>query len=100
MARLALGSAAVLHALARGHRYGFEIMEASGLGSGSIYPRLDRLEAVGLAVSTGEDPEIARAEKRPARRYFEITPAGRERLEEALDRFPFLAPIEARDAGR
>lgn len=100
MARMALGSAAVLHALARGHRYGFDIMEATGMGSGSIYPALDRLEADGLAVSTWEDPGIAHAEKRPARRYFEITPAGRARLQEALERFPFLAPIEAGGGGR
>lgn len=92
--RLRIGTVAVLHALARGRRYGFDIMEATGLTSGSVYPALDRLEADGLATSMWEDAEVARAEKRPSRRYFEITEAGRARLDEALERFPFLAPVE------
>ncbi|NKB89430.1 MAG: PadR family transcriptional regulator [Acidobacteria bacterium] len=88
--RLGLGATAVLRALAGGHRYGFDIMEATGLSSGSIYPALDKLEAEGLATATWEDEAIARAEKRPSRKYFEITPAGRERLAVALDQYAFL----------
>lgn len=92
--RLGFGATAVLRALAGGHRYGFDIMEATGLSSGSIYPALDKLEARGLAVSTWEEPRIARAEKRPSRRYFEITESGRARLAEALDKYAFLAAVD------
>jgi hypothetical protein len=34
----------VLHALARGYSYGFDIMGATGLPSGTVYPALRRLE--------------------------------------------------------
>ncbi|MFW6198780.1 MAG: PadR family transcriptional regulator [Acidobacteriota bacterium] len=89
-----LGTAAILHALARGYRYGFDIMEQTGLTSGTIYPALDRLEEAGLAASEWEDAAIARAEGRPSRRYFEITEAGKARLAEALERYRCLAPVE------
>ena len=38
----------VLQALARGYRFGFDIMEVTGLPSGTIYPALRRLEALEL----------------------------------------------------
>jgi DNA-binding PadR family transcriptional regulator len=83
----------VLHALARGHRHGFDLMEQTGLTSGTVYPALDRLEAQGLARSRWEDAEVARSEKRPPRKYFEITPQGKETLIAALDRYRALAPL-------
>ena len=49
MPSLTLPTALVLHALARGFRYGFDIMDATGLPSGTIYPILRRLERDGLA---------------------------------------------------
>ncbi|MEQ9569757.1 MAG: PadR family transcriptional regulator [Longimicrobiales bacterium] len=88
-----VGTVMVLHALARGHRYGFDILEQTGLTSGTVYPALDRLEDDGLAESAWEDAEVAHAEKRPPRRYFEITPRGKEVLIEALDRYRALAPL-------
>ena len=83
----------VLHALARGHRYGFDLLEHTGLTSGTVYPALDRLERQGLARSSWEDAEIARAEKRPSRRYFEITSDGKRELVRALERYKALAPL-------
>ena len=83
----------VLHALARGHRYGFDLLEHTGLTSGTVYPALDRLERQGLARSSWEDAEIARAEKRPSRRYFEITSDGKRALIRALERYKALAPL-------
>jgi PadR family transcriptional regulator PadR len=71
-----LGAVMVLHALARGFVYGFDIMEETGLTSGTVYPALDRLEVLGFARSEWEDARIAQAEKRPPRRYFRITPDG------------------------
>jgi DNA-binding PadR family transcriptional regulator len=91
---LSLGAVLVLHALARGCVYGFDIMEETGLTSGTIYPALDKLEGLGLASSEWEDAKIARQEKRPPRRYFEITERGEEVLLAAMDRYRSLAPVE------
>jgi DNA-binding PadR family transcriptional regulator len=91
---LPVGTVMVLHALARGHRYGFDLIEETGLTSGTVYPALERLETLGLARSRWEDARVAHAEKRPPRRYFEITRAGKGALIEALDRYSALAPLE------
>ncbi len=91
---LSLGTVMVLHALARGCAYGFDIMEETGLTSGTIYPALDRLETLGFADSEWEDPEVARREKRPPRRYFHITPPGQQALAGALERYRSLAPVD------
>jgi DNA-binding PadR family transcriptional regulator len=94
---LSLGTVMVLHALARGRAYGFDVMEETGLSSGTIYPALDRLETLGLARSEWEDPRSAQAEKRPPRRYYRITPEGAEALQEALERHRSLAPVDLTD---
>lgn len=91
--KLPVGTVMVLHALARGHRYGFDVLEQTGLTSGTVYPALERLETLGFARSQWEDAEVARGEKRPPRRYFEITPAGKVELIEALERYKALAPL-------
>ena len=51
----------VLQALARGYRFGFDIMEVTGLPSGTIYPALRRLEALELVRSDWEDEQRATA---------------------------------------
>ena len=71
-APLALGQVAVLHAIADGNRFGFDIMDATGLTSGTVYPTLDKLESLGYLTSRWEDPRAARREKRPPRRYFDL----------------------------
>ncbi len=91
---LSLGTVLVLHALARGYQYGFDIMEETGLSSGTIYPALDRLESLGFARSKWEDARIAQVEKRPPRRYYRITPDGARGLEAALERHRALAPVD------
>jgi len=91
---LSLGTVLVLHALARGFRYGFDIMEQTGLSSGTIYPALDRLESLALARSEWEDARLAQKEKRPPRRYFRITREGALELQEALERHRSLAPVD------
>jgi len=91
---LSLGSVMVLHALARGCCYGFDIMEETGLTSGTIYPALDRLEKLGLAGSEWENGKVAQMEKRPPRRYYEITQRGEEVLLAAMNRYRALAPVE------
>jgi PadR family transcriptional regulator PadR len=92
--KLSLGTVHVLHALARGCAYGFDIMEETGLSSGTIYPALDRLESLGFAHSEWEDARIAQEEKRPPRRYFRITPDGARELQAALERYRSLAPVD------
>jgi len=84
----------VLHALARGCMYGFDIMEETGLTSGTVYPALDRLETLGFARSEWEDAQVAHEEKRPPRRYFRITRHGAMELQEALERHRSLARLD------
>jgi PadR family transcriptional regulator PadR len=77
----------VLQALSQRHRFGFDIMEVTGLPSGTIYPALRRLEAQGLVTSDWEKDLKARKEGRPRRRYYELTKPGRQQLKEAETRF-------------
>jgi PadR family transcriptional regulator, regulatory protein PadR len=83
----------VLQALARGHRFGFDIMEVTGLPSGTIYPALRRLEAAELVRSNWEPDRDARQSGRPRRRYYELTAAGKRRLVEAQARYQALTRL-------
>jgi DNA-binding PadR family transcriptional regulator len=74
----------ILESVARGVGHGFDIMDETGLRSGTVYPALSRLERDGLVRSRWESAKIAHEEKRPPRRYYELTSEGRERLAEAL----------------
>ncbi len=100
MARRTLGitTVQVLHAVASGTRYGFDIMDQTGLASGTVYPALSRLERTGLLRAKWEDPRIARDEKRPPRKYYQITPDGKERLLRAAERIRELERTLPRDA--
>jgi PadR family transcriptional regulator, regulatory protein PadR len=86
MSRLPLSPAlaAVLQAIADGARYGFDIIDATGLPSGTVYPALARLEDDSLVSSQWEPHRIAQREKRPPRRYYEMTAAGERRLADAI----------------
>jgi DNA-binding PadR family transcriptional regulator len=84
--RLSRAAVAVLHALAHGHRHGFDIIATSGLTSATVYPTLGKLEELGLVTSTWESAVAARAEKRPPRRNYDLRPAGRRALAEELER--------------
>jgi DNA-binding PadR family transcriptional regulator len=86
MAELSYNAALVLQALTQGFGYGFEIMRATQLPSGTVYPILRRLEAAGQLRSTWEDAATAHDEGRPARRYYEATPEGRAALAAVRDR--------------
>jgi DNA-binding PadR family transcriptional regulator len=86
-------SAAILHAVAAGSRFGFDIMQATGLTSGTVYPALERLEAAGYLTSTWEDAADAHAAGRPARRYFTLTAAGAIALRAALAKYRALRPL-------
>jgi DNA-binding PadR family transcriptional regulator len=90
---LSLGAVAVLHAVASGRRFGFDIIDQTGLTSGTVYPALDKLEELGLLRSHWEDERVAQREKRPARRYFALTGRGIEALAAAIDRHRMFRPI-------
>ena len=77
----------VLQALACGHHHGFDLMDATGLPSGTVYPMLRRLEKEGLVRAKWEDPETARSEQRPPRRYYELTAEGQTVLASAKARY-------------
>jgi len=88
---LTYSSVAVLQAVARGYRYGFDIMDATGLPSGTVYPALRRLKQLGYVSASWEDSAVAEAAKRPRRRYYEIGAAGNKALADALQRFRGLS---------
>jgi len=96
MPNLTRPTALVLHALARGSRYGFDIMDATGLPSGTIYPILRRLERDGLARGRWEADDVAHREQRPQRRYYALTAAGETLLAGARARYPVLDAMAVR----
>ena len=89
--RLTLPTALVLQAVHRGFRHGFDIMDASGLSSGTVYPILRRLESTGMLRARWESVADARDAQRPPRRYYELTAAGSRALAGAKERFPGIA---------
>ena len=92
--RLSFSTVTVLQALAAGYRYGFDVMDATSLPSGTVYPALSRLERSGFIRAQWEDARIAQGEKRPPRRYYEVTPVGAEVLEEVLAQYRSLTGVQ------
>jgi DNA-binding PadR family transcriptional regulator len=56
-------------------RYGLQLMQDTGLPSGTLYPILVRLERAGWVTSEWEQADPV-AEGRPARRYYRLTADG------------------------
>jgi DNA-binding PadR family transcriptional regulator len=92
MRRMSVTTVSVLHAVASGIRYGFDILDATGLESGTVYPILSRLEEDGFVESTWEDAARAHADGRPARRYYRATRSGKAALEKAEGHLSALVP--------
>lgn len=99
-ARLSHTTAMILHAISAGSVYGYTIMEATGLPSGTVYPALRRLERDQLIRSQRERQSIADAEQRPARKYYKLTRSGDRALEAARQRYPLLAGLAQREEVR
>jgi PadR family transcriptional regulator, regulatory protein PadR len=78
--------------------YGVEIGQAAGLPSGTVHPILARLETVGWLTSRWEDID-PRAEGRPARRYYRLTPNGLALAQAALARAYAARPAWLRPLG-
>jgi PadR family transcriptional regulator PadR len=87
---LSFSVAVILQALANGYQYGFDIMDITGLPSGTVYPALRRLELSLLVRSKWEQHAIAQEEQRPPRKYYELTKTGYEALAEAVKRYRVL----------
>jgi len=67
----------------RDGRSGAAMAKATGVGSGTLYPMLARLEAAGWLTSEWEaiDPREA---GRPRRRFYRLTPVGQNHAHAAL----------------
>src|ERR1700733_7502739 len=89
--KLSHTAAMILQAIHGGYKYGFSIMEMTGLPSGTVYPAMRRLERDDLIRSQWERQSIADAEQRPPRKYYKMTSGGRATLEASLKRYPLLA---------
>lgn len=68
-----------------GEHYGYELMKATGLQSGALYPVLARLEGAEWIESRRESVEPGRV-GRPARRVYRFTPDGLTRSRQELAR--------------
>lgn len=90
----------VLHSVATGARYGFDIMDVTDLKSGQVYRALSRLEDAGLVRSEWEDPDQAVEQKRPRRRYYDVTLGGRDTLRAVAERYSVFASIPDADRVR
>jgi len=91
--RLSHSAALILKALSLGYCFGLDVMEITGLPSGTVYPALRRLERDELVDSKWEPEEEASANGRPARRYYEVTRAGKVAALAATQRYPLLARL-------
>jgi PadR family transcriptional regulator PadR len=87
---LSFSATVILQAAGHGYQYGFDIMDATGLPSGTVYPALRRLEDAGLVTSKWERQQIAQREMRPPRKYYEMTADGRDALADAVKRYRLL----------
>lgn len=92
MRRLSITAVSVLHAVADGYQYGFDVIDQTGLPSGTVYPALSRLERDGLVKSAWENEQDAHADGRPARRYYRLTAPGVKALAEATSYYRALLP--------
>ncbi|MCC7180758.1 MAG: PadR family transcriptional regulator [Acidobacteria bacterium] len=100
MRRLSLTAASILQAIVDGGVYGFDIIDRTGLPSGTVYPALSRLERDGYVKSTWEDEDDARAEGRPARRNYQLTAPGVRALAETTRHYRALLPALGRMPAR
>ena len=87
---LTFATATILNAVSAGYSYGFDIVDVTGMPGGTVYPALRRLEDLGYLTSKWEKEQVAQAELRPRRRYYDLTRAGRTALAEAVKRYHLI----------
>ena len=93
---LTFALAQTLEALSSGRSYGFDIIEATGLPSGTVYPLLRRLERKKMIAGRMENTARAHEAGRPPRRNYQLTPLGREALARCRERFGHVLRMGAR----
>jgi PadR family transcriptional regulator len=93
--KLGYTTGVILQALANGYQYGFDIIDVTGLPSGTVYPALRRFEEAGIVTSRWEADEVAEREQRSPRRYYELTKLGHAALAEARQRYRALEKLFA-----
>ena len=98
--RITPATALILKAVVAGYTYGFDIMDVTGLPSGTIYPALRRLERAGYLRARWEKPTVAVEEGRPKRRLYEVTALGSEVLPLAEQRLADARALLNRPLGR
>lgn len=76
----------LLAAIRDGDAYGLDLVERTGLSSGTVYPVLGRLRRRGWIEGIWEAQTVADREGRPRRKYYRLTTAGARVLEEELGR--------------
>jgi DNA-binding PadR family transcriptional regulator len=91
--KLSHSAALILRTIECGYYYGFDIMEVTGLPSGTVYPALRRLERDGLISAKWEEEALAFAEQRPARRYYRVTRGGKQALLRLVEKYPLLEKL-------
>ena len=91
---LTFATTAILQAVANGYRYGFDIIDITGLPGGTVYPALRRLEDADLVISRWEKQTLATRDGRPPRKYYELTADGRLALADALERYRLLDQLQ------
>jgi len=89
--QLGYATIAVMRAVRNGYGYGTDIMDRTGLPSGTVYPTLSRMDERGYLRSRWEEREQADAERRPRRRYYRLTPSGEQALDAAIRQLAGLA---------
>lgn len=66
-----------------GEHYGLQLMQQTGIASGTLYPILTRLQNAGWLTARWEDEDPSDA-GRPVRRYYQLTAEGAEAARSAL----------------
>src|SRR4249920_2999702 len=80
-------------------QYGYDLMKATKLPSGTLYPMLARLQAEGLLTSEWE-PQPDDASGRPPRKYYQLTGEGARVARLELPEASLAAPRHARATTR
>jgi PadR family transcriptional regulator, regulatory protein PadR len=100
--RITVPTARVLAALLadpHADRYGLDLMQSTGLPSGTLYPILHRLQEAGWVASHWEQIDPVQ-ESRPARRYYRLTAEGATQAQQALAELRAQTAPPAKDGTR
>lgn len=92
-------SAMILQAIQSGVVYGYTVMDALGLPSGTVYPALRRMESDGLIRSHWEKPSVDVEQQGPLRKFYKLTASGRLALAASHKRYPLLSRLIPNIAG-